>query len=190
MSKVWFTSDPHFYHKNVIEYCNRPFDSVEEMNETLIKNWNDRVKKNDTIYILGDFCFGTKEQCIEILNRLNGQKFLIYGNHDARLRSGAFAKYFQWRGDLKEIKVDDQHFVLCHFAMRTWHKREKGAIHLYGHSHGNLSEDPYSLSADVGVDVCEFRPISLGEVVSYMRYKITKITIDSNTPSVPSDRCL
>ena len=175
MSNVWFTSDTHFWHKNVIEYCQRPFESVEEMNETLIKNWNDRVKKNDTIYILGDFCFGTKEQCIEILGRLNGQKFLIYGNHDVRFRSGAFAKYFQWRGDLKEIKIDDQRFVLCHFAMRTWHKQHKGAIHLYGHSHGNLPEDPNSLSTDVGVDALDFRPIGIDMVLDYMAWKKGKI---------------
>jgi len=165
---IYFTSDPHFGHKGVIEYCNRPFDSVEEMDEQLIKNWNDTVSKKDTIYILGDMFFGTKDHAIKILERLNGQKFLIYGNHDSRLRSGSFAKFFQWRGDLKEMKVGDQRFVLCHFAMRTWHKQHKGAIQLYGHSHGRLRDDPYALSLDVGVDNMNYRPVSSDEVMSYM----------------------
>ena len=179
---IWFTSDPHFGHKGVIDYCNRPFDSVEEMDEALIKNWNDRVKKGDKIYILGDMFFGSADHAHGILKRLNGQKFLIYGNHDARLRSGSFEKYFQWRGDLKEIKIDEQRFVLCHFAMRTWHKQHKGAIHLYGHSHGNLPEDPHSLSMDVGVDACDYAPIHLHDVLTRMALKI------SNVVSLAEDR--
>ena len=172
---IYFTADTHFGHKGVIDYCNRPFDSVEQMDEALISNWNEKVEKSDTIYILGDMFFGTKEHAIKILNRLKGQKFLIYGNHDSRLRSGAFEKFFQWRGDIKEMKHEGTRFVLCHFAMRTWHKQHKGAIQLYGHSHGKLSEDIDSLQCDVGVDNTNYYPVSIEAITEYMKDKAETI---------------
>ena len=78
---VYFISDTHFNHKNIIKYCNRPFDSIEQMNETLINNWNDIVSDKDIIYHLGDFALGSKELILDIVNRLNGSKYLIRGNH-------------------------------------------------------------------------------------------------------------
>jgi calcineurin-like phosphoesterase family protein len=83
---IWFTSDLHFFHKNVIGFCNRPWTSVEEMNEGLIKNWNDRVRKTEQVYVLGDFLFGGSSRLREIVPRLNGQKTLVRGNHDATAR--------------------------------------------------------------------------------------------------------
>jgi calcineurin-like phosphoesterase family protein len=80
-SNIWFTSDPHFFHANVIKYCDRPYASVEEMNEALIANWNSVVKPEDTIYCLGDFSLAYRP--VELFTRrLNGIKVLIPGNHD------------------------------------------------------------------------------------------------------------
>ena len=79
---IWFTSDLHFYHNNVINNSKRPFKNMDEMHEVLIKNWNDRVKKKEIIYVLGDFSFGGFEKTKEILSRLKGYKILIKGNHD------------------------------------------------------------------------------------------------------------
>ena len=79
---VFFTSDLHFFHKNIIRFDNRPFTSVEEMNETLIRNWNRKVKKDDLVYILGDISWGNDEETCAIFARLNGRKVLIKGNHD------------------------------------------------------------------------------------------------------------
>ncbi len=80
--KVFAISDTHFGHANVIDYCNRPFSSVEEMDETLIENWNSTVNKNDVVIHLGDFGLGNKDYIKSIIERLNGKKILILGNHD------------------------------------------------------------------------------------------------------------
>lgn len=82
MHKVFLIGDPHFYHKNIIDYCNRPFSSVDEMNEYLVKRWNSVVSKGDVVICLGDFALGSKDKIIEIGQRLNGRKYLILGNHD------------------------------------------------------------------------------------------------------------
>ncbi len=82
---IFVTSNTHFNHKNIIKYCHRPFKDVEEMNEAIISNWNNSVTNDDIIYHLGDFCFGAKEELKQIFNRLNGQKYLIMGNHDKKL---------------------------------------------------------------------------------------------------------
>lgn len=80
--KFFITSDTHFNHANIIKYCNRPFSSVEEMNEALIKNWNEVVSNDDTVLHLGDVALGNKEMAEAIIKRLNGKKILIMGNHD------------------------------------------------------------------------------------------------------------
>jgi calcineurin-like phosphoesterase family protein len=169
---AYFTSDPHYWHENVIKYCNRPFDSVEEMNEVMISNHNKVVRNNDDIYMLGDICFANTEKTIDILSRLNGRKYLIYGNHDRLLRADAFDKYFVWRKDLAEVKMEKKRFVLMHYAMRTWHKQHRGAIQLYGHSHNNLADAENLLSLDVGVDAHDFSPISFHQVMEVIDRKI------------------
>ncbi|MCB0512609.1 MAG: metallophosphoesterase, partial [Bacteroidetes bacterium] len=98
----WFTSDTHFFHENIIKYCNRPFSSAEEMNEVLIDNWNSVVKPGDIVYHLGDVTMGQKShgQFSSLWTRLNGRKRLVVGNHDdvKYLASGAFfEKVMLWR---------------------------------------------------------------------------------------------
>lgn len=172
---IYFTSDLHFFHKSAIDFCGRPFEDVEDMNKSLIDNWNKVIKNGDHVYILGDFSFGKWDKTQKILGKLNGMKYLIYGNHDKQMRTHRFEKYFQWRGDLKEIKYKEYRFVLCHFAMLTWHKQHRGAIQLYGHSHGNLTE-PDGLQMDVGVDCNNYEPISIEYVIERMNKKLIKIT--------------
>ena len=79
---IWFTSDQHFYHKNIIPYCNRPWETVEEMNEGLIQRWNEKVAKKYEVFILGDFSFAKPNKTNPILDKLNGVKCLVKGNHD------------------------------------------------------------------------------------------------------------
>jgi calcineurin-like phosphoesterase family protein len=166
---VWFTSDTHFGHSNVIEYSNRPYKSVEEMDEALIQNWNECVKPGDLIYHLGDFALSKTRAAVNIPARLNGQKYLVWGNHDKNLRKEKmFAGHWIWQKDLAEITVADQKIVLCHFAMLTWNKSHHGSWQLHGHSHGTLPVDQHSLRMDVGVDPCGMRPISFEEVREVM----------------------
>ena len=93
-NKVFFTSDTHFYHANIINFCKRPFANVETMNEALIENWNAVVGANDIVFHLGDFCFGGSAEWTNILNRLNGRIYLIVGNHDLKnLRKGYYKRF-------------------------------------------------------------------------------------------------
>ncbi len=172
---IHFTSDTHWGHKNIIQYSNRPFASVEDMNEALIANWNAVVKYDDTVYHLGDFAFLPYDNLKRIARRLNGTKHFIYGNHDKEinrhesdlLRSGTFASIQNYC----EVKHDGQFIVLFHYGQRVWNKSHHGSIHLYGHSHGSLP--PHGKSVDVGVDckeiTPEYRPVSFDEVMAYMK---------------------
>jgi calcineurin-like phosphoesterase family protein len=166
MSEVFFASDTHFSHANIIKYCSRPYADVEEMDEALIANWNARVRPGDRIYHLGDFAFRNHG---EILARLQGSIHLIRGNHDKGLER--WADRFASFQDYKDIKIGDQHVVLLHYAMRVWDRSHHGSFHLYGHSHGNLPEDPGSLSFDVGVDPNGYAPVSFEEVRDRMSRK-------------------
>lgn len=181
---TFFTSDTHFGHANIIKYCNRPFSSVEEMDEQLITNWNSKVTPNDIIYHLGDFAFYPPEKITDLLDRLNGTKVFIPGNHDKNLvkaitNTPKLDRFLD--NPLLEVTLtsDDEKikFVLCHYAMRVWNGSHWGSIHLYGHSHGSLQEDIESRSMDVGVDTNNYTPYSLEDILAYM-YKRSAHKVD------------
>ena len=173
-NKVFFTSDPHFFHAKIIEYCNRPFSSASEMNEAMVERWNEKVPKDGVVFIVGDVSFAKADETVKILKRLNGRKVLITGNHDRHLISNPanseLRSCFSSIHDLLDLRVDDKErddgktdFVLSHYAMRVWNKSHHGAIQLYGHSHGTLP--PIGLQMDVGVDGNNFSPYSYDEVL-------------------------
>jgi len=164
--KYWFTADTHLGHGAIIRFCGRPFQSVEEMDEVLVRNWNSVVSPDDTIYHLGDFALGNLQRLRSYRERLRGRIILIRGNHDRR--SEAFDSLFDEVHDLHEITTSWRskplRIVLCHYALRVWSGSHYGAWHLYGHSHGKLPDDPQALSLDVGVDCWSYRPISLDDI--------------------------
>lgn len=155
---IWFTADHHFGHKRIIELASRPFASVEEMDDEMVRRWNAVVTKGDLVYHLGDFAFADHNL---YLPRLNGQKHLIRGNHD---HSNRVKKAEGWQSIdyMKTVKVGEQRIVLCHYGMRVWSASHHGVLHFYGHSHGNLPGDNQSL--DVGVDCWGFAPVGLEEI--------------------------
>lgn len=158
---TWFTSDTHYGHSGIIGYAERPFASVDEMNEQMIMRWNAVVRPGDLVYHLGDFAFCRPDDAVNIARRLNGRKYLIFGNHDRRLREYVpFVACWIWAKDLTQIKIDDQKITLCHYAMRTWASSHHGAWQLYGHSHGALPDDPKLRSTDVGVDCWNYGPVA------------------------------
>ena len=173
MQQVWFVSDTHFGHKNILDYSKRPFASLEAHDEALVERWNARVRPGDRVYHLGDFALCDEGRAIEIVKRLAGQKFLIFGNHDKRLRKNkAFLGQWIWARDLEGIDVADQRIVLCHFAMLTWNQSHHGAWQLHGHSHGSLRDDPQALRLDVGVDCWNYGPVSFEEIRDRMSTKV------------------
>ena len=163
---MFFTSDTHFFHKNIVHIGDgRPWDNSDEMTEALVENWNQTVGKKDLVYHLGDFSFGNKNQTLAVLQRLNGLKHIIRGNHDGTLdtvvrQNPEIVDSYQ---TYKEIKVYDQRLVLFHFPILSWHNVHKGVWHLHGHCHGQLRFSGGPL-LDVGVDVHDYRPISYDEV--------------------------
>lgn len=165
---IFFTSDTHFGHANIIKYCNRPFKDVNDMTEQLIANWNAVVGPNDTVWHLGDFAFEgkhmSKRQILDVLGRLNGGKRLVFGNHDKRLRAwyndcGLISCH---QGDIHfKFRDSDLHYRLSHRP--TPKEFPVDYINLHGHTHyvGNISEaDSY----DVGVDANGYAPVSLEEI--------------------------
>lgn len=163
---IYFISDTHFLHKNIIKYDNRPFSSIEEHDEMIIQNWNNTIGKNDTVYHLGDFSLGNPTKAEEIMKRLNGKINYIIGNHDEedkrllkRLESN-----FNVLGHAHSIKIDRQLIVLSHFPYQVWNKMHKGSFHLFGHSHGSLI-DVIGRKKDVGVNCINYKPISYDEIL-------------------------
>lgn len=181
-SKLWFISDTHFGHENVIKFSGRPFRDREEMDRDMIAFWQQTVKPGDDVFHLGDFSFWPRQQTEDILLQLPGRIHLVSGNHDQKLLSGELRKRFFSISDLKEIRVADptlpggwQHIVLCHYAMRVWNKSHYGAWNLHGHSHGSLPSEPHLLQMDIGVDATKhYKPVPYEYVKAYMLTKTWK----------------
>ena len=155
-SNVWFTADEHYGHRNIIKYCDRPFNSLDEMDELLIANFNEVVPEDGFIIHVGDFTLRNRKFALSIVQRLNGIHFFIYGSHD------------RWMTDEEKLRtlwewnIDGTHVVACHYAMRTWPGSHFGSIQVYGHSHGKLP--PIGNQYDVGVDNNDYRPISFKDL--------------------------
>lgn len=160
MTKTLFTADLHLNHAAVVRMSGRPFADVAEMNACLIDAWNSRVRPGDTVWFLGDFAMkASPEECQAFFARLNGVKHLVRGNHD-----GKRVLDLPWASqhDFVQVTVDGVRLFLCHYAARAWPGVWRGAIHLYGHTHGTLP--PTRQSCDVGVDAWAYRPVTLDEI--------------------------
>ncbi len=157
---IWLTSDTHFNHANIIRYCNRPYGCVEEMNEALIHNWNHSVADTDTIYFLGDFAFGPRQEHLGLFERLKGRKHLIQGNHD---ENSVLRLPWLSQQHYLELKSEGHYCVLCHYPMEDWNDRYHESCMFHGHSHGTGRVLHRRL--DVGVDNCGYAPIRLQDAV-------------------------
>lgn len=182
MADIWITSDLHFFHKRIMEFCpkTRPWKSVEEMNKALVDAWNTTVKQNDTIYFLGDLSFGKAEPTEEILKNLSGNKYLVYGNHCGALREGWAKKYFIHRADILDYTIAGHKVVMCHFPMLSWNRSHYGSLHAYGHEHG-ADIGARGRAVDVGWDahgkilhIDEFIQIANSKVVAEHHGKVVE----------------
>ena len=167
---IFFTADTHFGHKNIIELCNRPFSSVEEMDEIMVQNWNAKVKGNDTVYIIGDMFFRAQNP-ESILKRLKGKKKLIIGNHDGSWMTKLKADdYFVSINNYLEVSDGKRSLVLCHYPLVTW-KHEKKSFMIHGHIHADKSEDYWPAIAkrsnmlNAGADINGYQPVTFDELV-------------------------
>ncbi|MFA5572288.1 MAG: metallophosphoesterase [Candidatus Bathyarchaeia archaeon] len=166
----FFTTDTHLSHQNIIKYCNRPFSTVEEMDETIIANINGVVSKNDLLYHLGDFAWGSPNHIIQLRHRIKCKIILILGNHDKLIRKQTqLQRLFTDVYDIYTPVISGIQFVLCHYCMRIWPSRHHGAKHLFGHSHGTLIIPEGEACMDVGVDTNDFKPYSLDEIMTTLK---------------------
>lgn len=174
---VWVTSDTHFNHANIIKYCSRPFSSVEEMNETIINNWNNVVSQGDIVYHLGDFALGDKSLIPDFIKRLNGHIHFIMGNHDNLNIMESFESPFRvetvsWE---EVIKVGKKTIIMNHFPFSSLPDPLSNypIIQLHGHVH-STPDNPwlhFDNQYDVGVDNNNFTPINLCDVLHKIHYQ-------------------
>lgn len=160
---TWFTSDTHFAHANIIEYCGRPFRDVEEMNREMVERWNARVQPGDTVYHLGDFAFGPYENIGKFRGLLNGEVTLVLGNHDRSLKRMAEAG-FKGVAAWLTLTLGNYRLFLTHKPFPP----EGGFGHvdliLHGHVHEKYARRGNQIN--VGVDVRGFAPATLDELLA------------------------
>ena len=160
---IFYISDLHFGHKNIIKHCNRPFETVEEMDKTLIQNWNSAVTNKDIVYVVGDFSYATKN---DYLPKLNGEIHLVRGNHDKKVEG------FKSVEDIVKIKHRDRQIVLCHYPMVEWDGYYKGVLHFFGHIHNNVNLAQNIMrdipnAYNVGADLLGFTPRTAEEIINW-----------------------
>lgn len=175
--ELFFTSDLHFGHANIIRYDDRPFASVGDMDNTIISNWNKKVSSNDKVYILGDVSWYDATRSAEILNELNGRKILITGNHDKNIGSIS-RQCFEYVAPYEELHLPgNDHLVLCHYPITFFNRHHYGAYMLYGHVHNshewnfvkNYQRELHELDikcnmCNVGCMLWDYEPVTFKEI--------------------------
>ena len=166
---IYYTADLHLGHENVIRHCGRPFTDAEEMDAALVRNWNNRIHRNDTVYILGDICHHMEVDAVnEIISKLNGKKYLISGNHDKKYDSALFVE----ARDFMTVSLNGEYFALMHYPMLSWPKKNSGSYQLHGHIHARMDYNEKNRAEgirryDVGVDANNFYPISVKQILEF-----------------------
>ena len=192
--KMFFVSDTHFQHENIVKYCKRPFKDVEENDEELIRRWNEKVPEDGIVFHLGDVAFGDPDKVDKILERLNGKIYLVIGNHDWR----RIVNQHKWRFELMtqqiNMKVGKRHVILNHYPMLAFSGawREVDATYqLFGHVHTSPYTDEgldqqrmkylFTSQYDVGVDNNNFTPVSWKEVDQIINNQMMSLGMCRNT---------
>lgn len=177
MSKKFYIADWHYDHANCIAFDNRPFRNVNDMNQALIERWNKVVFPEDIVYVLGDMFWCKASDAIPVLDKLNGQKFLIKGNHD-RCHDNEFKKKFVKITEYMEVDDEGRNVVLCHYPIPCFKNHFYGWFHLYGHVHTsfeyNMMEHTKYLMGSLYEKKCKM--FNVGAMLPYMDY--TPRTLD------------
>lgn len=163
---IYYTSDLHIGHSRILKYCpNRPWQTVKEMDQGLIENWNNLIKDDDHVYILGDISF-KKTIFEETMIRLNGFKHIILGNHDPEnVHKQKMHKTF-FHMPIHEIKDQGRSVIMCHYPIYEWNHYYRNAVHFHGHTHGTIGKSFRPNAFDVGVDVQGYIPRTYDEIVN------------------------
>ncbi|CAB4130057.1 COG4186 Predicted phosphoesterase or phosphohydrolase [uncultured Caudovirales phage] len=187
MSNVFVTSDIHFSHLNILKYnaaTRGNFRDVDHMNEVIVQRWNETVGVDDHTFILGDVSMGDVSKAPGYIQRLNGTKTLILGNHDRSLMKieGIRDLFVGVHDYLVYSHTKHEHYILFHFPISSWDDRHRGSVHLHGHLHGAPSGLTGRLM-DVGMDCNDLRPFALTTIQNRMA-KIPKPNSDHHGDKV------
>jgi calcineurin-like phosphoesterase family protein len=184
--RVWVTSDPHYNHKNLVRGVTnwrtkdgkvpvgstRDFDTLDQMNDTLVNNINSKVGQDDTLIMLGDIAFGGFENIKIFLDRLICKNIhLVLGNHDHHIRNDRenIREMFLSVSDYLQVRINGANFVMTHYPFESWNGLNKGVIHLHGHTHlGQKVKFGNGKKLDIGMDGNNLYPYSLTEIVHMM----------------------
>lgn len=173
-TQKFYIADTHFGHQGMLEFGGRPFTSTEEMDRTIIDNWNQTVRPTDLVFHLGDFGFGDTKRLASIFGQLNGRKRLVTGNHDIDHKGNVKKDIAALGWDepptaYAETSDEGHRVILFHYAMRTWSASVHGSWHFYGHSHGRMPA--FGRSRDVGVDCSDvaFTPRTFRQLTAGMQ---------------------
>ena len=167
-----YISDLHFGHENVIDFDNRPFKDVEEMNRCMIENWNGKVGEDDDVWIVGDFCHRSAKDPVWYLKQLKGRKHLIVGNHDnVILQNNEAQTYFESIEKIGFVKEEGgEQVILCHYPIAEWKYMRHGSWLVYGHLH-NRKNDTYEFmktrerALNAGAAINHYTPVSFSELL-------------------------
>lgn len=149
--RYFFTADTHFFHRNILKYCDRSYRDMYAMNQDIVSRWNAKVAKGDRVYHLGDVSFGGLAETFRVLAELNGEICLIIGNHDDELIADPYLRErFTWIKHYHEERIEGRDVVMFHYPIAQWRNAQRGSWHLYGHTHGSVRMPGAAL--DVGID--------------------------------------
>ena len=175
---TYFTADLHFGHSNIIDFCDRPFNDIADMNRILISNWNSRVTNDDHVYIVGDLFYGGRDaaglrEATETVSKLNGILHLVAGNHDMPyLKNMDYHYLFADVDHLRYLSHEGANIFLCHYPLAEWSGYYRGSWHIYGHIHNakniafmHMRNLENALNA--GVDICDFMPVTFEELQEF-----------------------
>lgn len=169
----YYIADQHFGHDNIIEYDNRPFDSVEEMDQYMIDAHNSVVTDDDDVFFVGDFAYWNEKPHTWYLERLKGKKHLVLGNHDVKLmRDSVSLDYFKTVDKMRFIKDGNEEVVLCHYPMLKWFGSRDGHYHIHGHNHTRIDESSDILknmdrALNAGAPIIDYKPRTLEQLIEY-----------------------
>ena len=164
----YFISDSHFGHKNIIKYCNRPWSTVEEMNEGMIQKWNSVVGIDDNVFVVGDMFLCDEVKSQDIISRLNGYKVLVAGNHDGRESKMLKIGFNEYHRELCYSFRDNTHALMKHYPQPDKITLEEGYDYLiHGHIHNPPHRD--GLKINVAADLLNFVPVNSEEILKSLR---------------------
>ena len=169
--KTYITSDLHFGHTNIMKFCPvtraRYNNDVNYMNEQMVKEWNEIVNPEDTVYILGDVAFMPASKAASYVNRLNGTKILIEGNHDRKaLNDPVFRSAFKEVHKYHHINYNGTFVTMFHYPIAEWDQMHRGSVHFHGHLHGNESGMEKYRCLDVGMDATGWIVLEMEDAIA------------------------